>query len=300
MAEASQVQWWEDFYFTSRDGLRLYARRYPARDTSSKTPVLCLAGLTRNSRDFHDLAISLSQSDQSDCREVWAIDCRGRGRSAFDPDWRNYALQVEMLDVLDLMTIIGLSRVHIVGTSRGGLLAMIMGSARPGCIASVVLNDIGPVIEREGLLRIIAYVGRVPLPATWAEATAMVREMNADQFSAVPDHQWASIARQLFNEDHDRPMLGYDPNIAKAISILDGPIPALWPQFQSLSKVPVMVIRGGNSDILSANTVREMQLRHPNLSTLTVNGQGHAPLLRDRPTQVSIANFFTKTDSSFS
>ena len=130
-----------------------------------------------------------------DGRDVYALDYRGRGRSQNDPDWKNYSVLVELNDVLDFMTMKGLDRAAVIGTSRGGLIAMLMAVLRPNAMGAVVLNDIGPVIEREGLARIVAYVGRVPLPADWEEATELVTEMNRRQFTAVPAEQWAEFAR---------------------------------------------------------------------------------------------------------
>lgn len=292
---AKPVQAWQDIHFSARDGLRLYARRYPAPG-SVRRPVLCLAGLTRNSRDFHHLATALARPDESG-RPVYTLDCRGRGRSEHDRDWRNYSLLVELNDALDFMTMRELHGAAIIGTSRGGLLAMLMAVLRPGALAAVVLNDIGPVLERDGLARIVAYVGRIPLPADWDEATRLVHEMNRRQFTAVPEAAWAEHARAWFNEDNGLPALGYDPNIAKAFSLTDGPMPELWPQFGALANLPVLAIRGENSDILSANTAEEMRARHPRLEAFTVPGQGHAPLLSDAPTISTIAAFLQRTDS---
>ena len=134
---------------------------------------------------------------------------------------------------------------------------------RPNALGAAVLNDIGPVIEREGLARIVAYVGRVPLPADWKEATELVHEMNRRQFTAIPAEEWADIARQVFNDDNGLPASAYDPQLAKAISMMDGPTPELWPQFAALTHVPVLAIRGENSDILSPKTLAEMSARHP-------------------------------------
>jgi pimeloyl-ACP methyl ester carboxylesterase len=289
---------WQDIFFTSRDGLRLYARHYPAPG-SRRRPVLCLPGLTRNCRDFHHLASVLSSADQQAPRPVYALDYRGRGRSAYDPDWRNYQVMNELLDVLDFMTIAGLSDAAIIGTSRGGILAMAMAAARPGNIGAVVLNDIGPVIERDGLLRIVSYVGRIPLPATWAEAADLVRSMAQRQFPAVPDHMWEELARQQYNDDAGRPAHGYDQELNRMASILDGPLPELWPQFKALSRVPVMVLRGETSDILSPATAERMQREHPDLALLTVPGQGHAPLLRDEMSLGAIATFLTRADATW-
>jgi pimeloyl-ACP methyl ester carboxylesterase len=287
------MQVWNDIFFSARDGLRLYARHYPAPG-ATRRPLLCLAGLTRNSRDFHDLATVLSRRDGG--RDVFALDSRGRGRSEHDRDWNNYSLLVEVKDVLDFMTLKGLHGAAIIGTSRGGLLAILASVLRPCAVGAVVLNDIGPVIEREGLARIMAYVGRMPLPKDWAEATKLAREMNVRQFPAVSDEQWAAYARAWFNDVNGLPAPGYDPNISKPFSVMDGPPPALWPQFGALTRMPVLAIRGDQSDILSVKTLEEMRARHPRLTAITVPGQGHAPLLMDAPTIGAVADFLARAD----
>lgn len=290
------IQNWIDIRFTARDGLRLYARHYPAPG-SSRRPVICLAGLTRNGRDFHDLASALAGADEN-ARDVYALDYRGRGLSAHDPDWRNYSILIELNDVLDFMTTKGLHHAGVIGTSRGGILAMLMAVLRPGAIGAAVLNDIGPVVEREGLSRIVAYVGRVPMPANWNDAAETVREMSQRQFPAVPPEQWAEVARAWFNDENGRPARGYDPRLAKPFMQTNAGIPELWPQFAALSHVPMLAIRGEHSDILSAATVDEMRHRHPRLETIEVPGQGHAPLLKDAPTIGAIADFLVRADHS--
>lgn len=288
----------EEIRFTARDGLRLYARHYPARGRAARgRPVLCLAGLTRNSRDFHNLAVALA-ADANRPRDVWTLDTRGRGLSDHDPDWRNYAVPIEMLDALDLLTMQELSDVAVVGTSRGGLIAMVMAAAQPSAIGAAVLNDIGPVVDAEGLLRIKGYVGRTPRLGTWDDAAAFVRDLNQAQFPAVAAADWLDIARQLFNETNGRPVPGYDPKVARSLSILEGPMPALWPQFAALNRVPVLVLRGANSDLLSAATVAEMERRHPAASSVTIAGEGHAPWLRDAVSIGAIGDFLARTDAS--
>lgn len=291
---ADTHQAWQDITFTARDGLRLHARRYPA-PMSNRRPVLCLAGLTRNSRDFHDLAMALSDAgDQS--RTVYALDARGRGMSEHDPDWRNYSIPVETLDAADFISAHGLQGSAIVGTSRGGLSAMLLAVMQPGALGAVVLNDIGPVVELEGLVRIIGYVGRTPLPHSWTEAAKLVQSINRRHFPAVPLETWDEVARAWFNDKAGRPAAGYDEHLAKTISVADGPVPELWPQFGALAHVPLLVIRGGNSDILSAATVAAMRQRHPNAASITVSGQGHAPLLKDAFTTEAIGQFLAETD----
>jgi len=288
----------EDIYYTSRDGLRLHGRRYPAQGTSNTRarPVLCLAGLTRNGRDFHDLALALSRH-AGNPRTVYTLDYRGRGLSDFDPDWRNYTITVEMLDVLDFMTLTGLHDTALVGTSRGGLITMLLAAVRPTAIGAVVLNDIGPVIEHEGLARISGYVGRVPLPISWADAARMVRELNRRHFPDISDEVWEEAARQWYNEKNGRPSPGYDANLGNALSVLDAPLPELWPQFEALKHVPLLVVRGENSDILTAATVDEMRRRHPAMATIAVAGQGHAPLLKDAASIEAVRHFLTATDA---
>ncbi len=284
----------EDIWFTTRDGLKLHGRRYRPAARTWRAPVLCLGGLTRNGRDFHDIALALSQHAQP--REVLTLDSRGRGLSEHDPDWRNYSVPVEMLDVQDFMAAAGLESAAFLGTSRGGLITMVLAAAQPGLIRSAILNDIGPVIETEGLLRIAGYVGRAPLPNSWDDAARIVRDINRTQFTAVPDGQWMELARQLYNDRDGRPAAGYDTKLARALSVLDGPIPALWPQFEALRRVPVMVLRGENSDLLSAATVDEMRRRHPALVSVTVASEGHAPLLKDAPTITAIRGFLEASE----
>lgn len=286
----------EDIHFTGRDGLRLYGRHYRPANVSDARPVVCLAGLTRNSRDFHDIAVALSQGSKP--RDVFTLDTRGRGQSEYDPDWKNYAVPIEMQDVIDFMMMLGLHNAGIIGTSRGGLISMVLAAAQPSLMGAVVLNDIGPVIETDGLARIAGYVGRVPVPKNWADAAHIIGDLFGRDFPEMTDEDFAAVAHQIFNEKNGRPVSGYDPKLAKCLSVLDGPIPKLWPQFEAMKRIPVLVLRGANSDLLSEKTVEEMRQRHPKLSSFTVPAQGHAPLLRDEPTISAVATFFAQTDEA--
>ena len=288
----------EDIYYTARDGLRLHGRRYGATDGERRhRPVLCLAGLTRNGRDFHDLAVALS-THASVPRTVYTLDYRGRGLSEFDAEWRNYSIPTEMLDVADFITLTGLKDAALIGTSRGGLITMLLAAAQPTAVGAVILNDIGPVIEHEGLARISGYVGRVPLPISWTDAARMMRELNRRHFPDIQDAVWEEVARQWYNEKNGKPAPGYDAGLGNALSVLDGPLPALWPQFEVLKRVPLMVVRGEHSDILTAETVDEMRRRHPAMVAITVASQGHAPLLKDMSTIEAIRHFLAATDAS--
>jgi pimeloyl-ACP methyl ester carboxylesterase len=288
----------EEIFYTSRDGLQLYARHYPVQNPGpgpARRPAVCIPGITRNSKDFHRLAVALS-NDTTRARPVYALDLRGRGRSEYDPDPKNYAVGVEMIDVLDFLTLRSLSHAAVVGTSRGGLIAMVMAAVEPSALGAVVLNDIGPVIEIDGLSRIAGYVGKMPQPLSWADAARLVKDLNARQFPRIDDGEWLSIARQLFNETDGRPVASYDPKLAASLSVLTGPPPEMWAQFEALKPVPVMVLRGENSDLLSAATVEQMRRRHPNITAHTVRWEGHAPFLRDDHTIEVIAQFLAASD----
>jgi pimeloyl-ACP methyl ester carboxylesterase len=287
---------WRDIFYTSFDDLKLYARHYPAPDEKLRS-VVCLPGLTRNARDFHYLASYLSRHPEKP-RNVYCLDYRGRGRSQYDRNWRNYVPYIELIDTLDFLAIRGLHRVTVVGTSRGGLIAMLMATVRPTAMGAVVLNDIGPVIETRGLARIVGYVGRMPVPKTWPEAVMLLREMNERAFPDLDEAQWEELAQALFDERKGRPALAYDRRLARAFGTIDlsQTIPDLWPQFVALGQVPAFVIRGANSDVLSAETLKAMVTRHPNLRAMTVPDQGHAPLLKEPETVEAIGTFLAAND----
>jgi pimeloyl-ACP methyl ester carboxylesterase len=287
---------WRDIYYASFDDLRLHVRHYPVAESTAR-PAVCLPGLTRNGRDFHYLASYLSHHPQRP-RDVYCVDYRGRGGSDYDRDWRNYTPYVELNDALDFMTLQDLHRAAIIGTSRGGILAMMMAALRPTAMGVVVLNDIGPVIETTGLARIMGYVGRTKVPRSWEDAALLLREMNERAFPAIESWQWEEIARAVFNERDGRPAQSYDRRLARALRAVDLGRPArdLWPQFIALGQFPALVIRGANSDLLSPKTLDAMVERHPNLRTLTVPGQGHAPVLNEPETVEAIGSFLAAND----
>ena len=289
----------EDIFYRSHDDLLLYARKYGSDDAPGR-PLICLPGLTRNSRDFHDLAVALATNP--DCpRPVYCLDFRGRGRSEWDKDWHNYSPYIELLDLMAFLTLRSLSNVAFLGTSRGGIVTMLLAVARPAAIGCAILNDIGPVIETAGLARIMGYAGKIPLPRDWDEAARVVRDINSRQFTGIDGAGWLKLARQYFNEADGRPAPAYDPNIGTALSEIDiaQPVPAMWEHFESLTQVPVMVLRGENSDLLSPAIVNEMQARHPQLTPVIIRKEGHAPLLLDRMSQRVIAGFLAQTDNSW-
>ncbi|MGC2340820.1 MAG: alpha/beta hydrolase, partial [Methyloceanibacter sp.] len=241
---------WRDLYYASFDDLRLHVRHYPVAEAKARS-VVCLPGLARNGRDFHYLASYLSHHPQRP-RAVYCVDYRGRGGSQYDRHWRNYTPFIELIDALDFMTLQDLHDAAIIGTSRGGIIAMMMAAIRPTAMGVVVLNDIGPVMETTGLARIIGYVGRTKVPRNWDDAALLLREMNERAFPAIESWQWEEIARAVFNEKNGRPAQSYDPRLARAFGTIDlrRPTPDLWPQFMALSQFPAFVIRGANSDLL--------------------------------------------------
>ena len=284
-----------DLFVSAADGLRLYARDLGPLD-SKAIPVVCLPGLARTSADFHSLAAVLA-SDETRARRVIAVDYRGRGRSAWDPDWRRYDVRVELEDVLQVLTAAGVEEAILVGTSRGGLISMGLGAVRPTLLRGVVLNDIGPVIDPRGLVRIRSYIGKLPTPRDFREAADFLRRISQAQFPAWTDNEWDILARGTWTETEGRLMLAYDPSLMKSVAAMDieSPLPTLWPLYEGLNHVPVLVLRGEHSDILGAETLERMRKVHPMFEAVTVPGQGHAPLLEgDLITR--IVRFVTEID----
>ncbi len=296
LTDTSTDQAWSDIFVSTDDGLKLHARDYGPR-TSSALPVLCLPGLTRNARDFHTLAVYLS-SHEKNPRRVVALESRGRGLSEWDRNWQNYDAQVEARDVLDVMPALGLEHVGIVGTSRGGILAMILAVTRPGILAGVVLNDIGPVLGGKGLARIKGYVGKTPKVHSWEEAARLSKNLNEGQFPDLDDQAWMDFAKRTYIEKDGQVRPDYDPALGRPFENLDlsKPVITLWPQFEALHGIPTLVIRGEHSDLLDADTLVEMERRHKNMDILECPGEGHAPLLEDSKSISRIQSFFSKLD----
>src|SRR4030088_162810 len=266
-------------FVTAQDGLRLHVRSYGPR-TAAALPIVCLPGLARTGADFDVLATRLA-SDPEGPRRAIALDSRGRGRSDYDRDPANYSLVVELSDLIAALTALGIARAVFVGTSRGGLLTMLLAVARPTAIAGCVLNDIGPVIDLKGLIRIKSYVGKLPQPASLRDAADILRGLFESQFPKLNDDDWAAFARRTFKEAGGRIVPDYDVKLATTLEATDlgRPLPGLWKEFDALARVPVMVIRGSNSDILSTATVEAMRTRRTSLDVVDVPDEGHAPLL---------------------
>ena len=290
-------QAWQSRTNSAPDGLKLHTRDYNPVATGA-LPVVCLAGLSRNSVDFDVLAQALAAGSAGRPRRVLALDYRGRGQSEYDKDWKNYNLAVEGGDILAVLTALGIAEALFVGTSRGGINIMALSAQRPAMIRAAVLNDIGPVLEAKGLARIRSYIGKTPQPASWADAVDLLRRINSAAFSALDEAGWQHFARTTFEERDGKISGRYDTRLMNTLAGLDleAPLPDMWPQFEGLRGVPVLVLRGENSDLLSAATVSAMQARHSRCEAFTVQGQGHAPLLADLPSLERIARFIALAD----
>jgi pimeloyl-ACP methyl ester carboxylesterase len=286
-----------DVFVTAPDGLRLHVREYGER-IAPGLPVVCLPGLARTADDFERLALALA-SDPDRPRRVLALDYRGRGLSGYDPNPENYAIPIELADLVAVLTARAIASAVFIGTSRGGLLTMALAALRPGVIAGAVLNDIGPVIEPQGLMRIKGYVGKLPQPRSFAEGAEILRRLFSAQFPGLSETEWLASAHRTWREQKSSLVLSYDPRLAQALADLDpaNPLPPLWPQFDALGRIPLMVIRGALSDILSAATVAAMQARRSDMTVLEIPDQGHAPLLAEPDTIARIAAFVAQCET---
>ncbi|MBV8792592.1 MAG: alpha/beta hydrolase [Pseudolabrys sp.] len=290
----------ESKYISAPDGLRLHVRCFePQTRLPGVKPVVCLPGLTRTTADFEVLAAALA-GDVSQPRRIIAVDYRGRGLSAYDPNPANYSLPVELSDALAAMNAFRANPAVVVGTSRGGILAMLMATVQPQAVAGVVLNDIGPVIETAGLQRIANYVGKLPQPKDYEEAARDLQRLFSSLYPKFTQSDWLKSAHLTYKVENGSLVPTYDPKLATTLEGLDfnKPLPDLWKEFDALAGVPVMVIRGALSDLLSPATIDEMQRRHPNLETLEVPHQGHAPSLEDGDTIARISNFAQRCDGA--
>jgi pimeloyl-ACP methyl ester carboxylesterase len=275
-------------FVTAQDGLLLHALEFGSRASALK-PFVCLPGFSRTAEDFTTLASALA----AEGRRVLALDSRGRGRSQFDPDPAKYSLAVELADLITLLTAAETMPAVLVGSSRGGLLIMLLAAARPTAIAGAILNDIGPVIETSGLLRIKGYVGKLPLPRSLQEGAEILRRMSVDQFPKLTDADWLSAAERTWRQSANGLALTYDPRLAGAFAAFspDAAPPPIWEQFDALAQTPLMVVRGANSDILSAATVAAMRARRQRTESIEVRDQGHTPLLAEADVIARIAAF---------
>jgi len=266
----------EDKYWWSQDGLRLHYRDYPGRD--DRPPILCLPGLTRNARDFEPVADRLAGEWR-----VIAVELRGRGESAYAKDPMSYDPLVYLQDINRLIDELAVPRLVGFGTSLGGIMLMLLASTRRDCLAGALLNDIGPELAPAGLERIGRHVGTGSAQPTWVHAARAVEEVQRVVYPHYRLEDWLRIAKRLYRlTGQGRIMLDYDARIAEPFRAPGGVVSVdLWPAFTALDGMPLALVRGALSDLLTEETARAMKARIPAMDLVTVPGVGHTPTLEE-------------------
>ncbi len=285
---------WLDFRYTSADGLRLAGRKY-GWENEDANPVVCLAGLTRNSSDFHELATFL-RGDEGGSRRVLCLDYRGRGESEYDRNWQNYVPLVELDDALQGIIAAGLDHVHLIGTSLGGIISMLIMAVRPGIVKSVVLNDIGPEIDGRGLVRIRNFIEKSQDPRNMDEAAQLLKLYSGNDFPNVTDEGWMEQAELAYKEENGKLVRRHDKKLLKTLRDInmDARLPDMWPQFLALKNVPTLLLRGQNSILLTAECAERMKQELPHMHMVEVPDQGHAPDLGTANLPQTIGRFLSQ------
>lgn len=289
-AEATSASAWQERWWQSSDGLRLFARDYPAASGPAGLPVICLHGLTRNSKDFEEVAPRIARMG----RRVLALDVRGRGLSARDPNPDNYVPKTYARDVLLLMDSLGIARAIFLGTSMGGIIIMALAALRSRAISAAILNDVGPIVSPEGVERIKSYVGRKVEIADWDEAADYVRRVNGIAFPDFADEDWKQFARRTFRDVDGVPGLDYDQQIMTPFAKGRYKSSALlgWILFRRLARHrPTLLVRGALSDLISPAIVDRMRSNAPRLEYVEAANVGHAPTLTEPETWRALEGF---------
>lgn len=255
--------------FTTSDGLKLHYS-----DQGAGLPILCLAGLTRTGADFQYVLPHLAGV------RMITMDYRGRGQSDWDPNWQNYAVPIEIRDVMELLDHLSLGSVAVLGTSRGGLVGMGLAAAANERLLGIALNDIGLEIDAAALATIVAFLGVNPMARTYEQAAVALPHV-LQGFKNVPSERWLTEARTHFKQTDTGLAITYDPKLRDAVEG-GGPVPDLWPFFDALAGKPVCLIRGAGSELLRAETAQKMQNRRPDMIFAQVPDRGHVPFL-DEP-----------------
>jgi pimeloyl-ACP methyl ester carboxylesterase len=271
----------QERYFWSRDGVRLFVREYagaPAAGQEGAPTLLCIPGLTRNSRDFEVLALMLAGRYR-----LWCVDLRGRGESGWAKDPLTYVPLTYLQDMERLVESFAPTSLALIGTSLGGIISMLMAGPLKDKFVGAVLNDIGPEIDPAGVARIRSYVGKTARFPTWVHAARAISEINGAAFPHYTLEDWLAMAKRVCRlEPSGRIVFDYDPRISEPFRLPGGEAGVdLWPAFAMLAGKPVLVVRGETSDILSAQTLEKMCAQGPNVHSVTVAGVGHAPTLTE-------------------
>jgi len=287
----SEALWphYADRYFTVRDGLKLHYRDYPG--DAAKPPLLCLPGLTRNARDFAELAERYAPRFR-----VLVLEFRGRGLSEYDPVPARYIPPTYAFDVIELLDQLSVEQAIFVGTSLGGLVTMAIAALAPQRIAAAILNDIGPDIDDSGVDRIKSYVGSGTRFNSWDEAAETIAR-NTQAFENYTHDDWVRMAKRNCREDNGEIVFDYDQAIAQPFNTA-GPTPQvdMWPLFAALAQKPLLVIRGARSDLLSADTLAKMHAAAPSMKSALVAGVGHAPELSEPEAVAAIDAFLDEVE----
>jgi pimeloyl-ACP methyl ester carboxylesterase len=292
----ANVSTYSETTFTSTDGLRLFARDYPPHSGPARLPVICIHGLTRNSADFDELAPWIA----SQGRRVLAVDVRGRGNSAYDPDPSHYNLMVYAGDVIKLARDLGIERAVFIGTSMGGLITMTLALRRLKLIGAAVLNDVGPALSARGLQRISRYTGKGEVLGSWNDAAAYIRSINEVAFPANTERDWEKWARRAFTETAPGQLgMRYDPDIAVAIragKLKPSSLVARFAFRRLAHKRPTLLIRGALSDLIEPEQVALMRAAAPSMAYAEVPDVGHAPMLMETEAQAALRDFLGRVD----
>jgi pimeloyl-ACP methyl ester carboxylesterase len=286
----------EEFYkssngYTSVDGLQLHYRDIGV--DNGQFVIVCIPGLTRNSRDFDEFAASYAENNRVIC-----VDLRGRGLSEYDENWKNYHPLTYANDVWRLLDKLSIEKVVIMGTSLGGLISMVMSGQQNDRIVGVIMNDIGPEIESRGLQRIKDYAGLLPPVKTWEEAGEQTKQIYGSALKGIDDSQWITLAKRAYKENNRKcPVLDMDVNINKAIKQVGAQKGDPWQLFDSLKNTETLVLRGELSDILSDEILTKMHHRNPNLISAIIPDRGHVPLLNEEVSVTAIDDFFKRIKS---
>jgi pimeloyl-ACP methyl ester carboxylesterase len=275
----------------SRDGLALFVRDYAPVGPVTGSPVLCLHGLTRNSKDFALVCARVAALG----RRAIAMDVRGRGRSDWDANPERYNPLIYAGDALAVLDHLAIPRAVWLGTSMGGLITMMAAASAPERIAGAILNDVGPEMDPAGITRILGYAGKSVGPfESWADAARALEAVQGVAFPGRASIFWLDYAQRCFRQRADgRLEADYDPAIARSLNP-GAPMPDLWPLFEALRPIPAMVVRGALSDLLSRPIVMRMQARKPNLEAVEVPGEGHAPTLEEASAWLPIVDFLAR------
>ncbi len=279
----------EEFKFRSADD-RLWLHGRDQGPRNAPLTILCMGGLTRNLLDFSDLAIHLSQY------RVISVDQRGRGKSHWDPDLANYTPAVQAGDMFALLDQLEIQRAVLIGTSNGGLMALLMGAMQAARVAGIILNDIGPELPISALKRISVSLTGLKRVESWAEAAKQARQINEIALPNYKDADWDAFARRTYLEDAAGvPVPAYDPALIHVLNSLDftTALPDMWPIWPAIAEIPILAIRGAISDVVTRELLDAMVTRHPRTQAVEVPDRGHVPML-DEPVALHAIDAFLR------